>query len=547
MFALVLLLGFMPFVSGLAVQQKVGRLVAPVEFGAIHFVRGPDDLAAVLRRNQARATHLEDIAADAPEPFKRRFKELAEKLTRKQDRQRADIQEIAHLLAADKKEKRSKRVAPLIVGAGAVVAGVGALAVVSLGFGVASQYQLASLGDRVDALKTGEEKLMERLEEHAERAQRNFGQLNASLSALQWEMRLTEERTVAGYEARFLDEAVRDYIAAAYHTLSGLLHPAFVSPEELREGLQRMEDEAAPRGMRPVLFERPMEAFFSMPVSALLNGTGLHLYVSVPMVPIAAPDFEVLRLIAPPMALGRDVFLELLPEKDLLVIDQRRELHAEMSAADLAACHRFQGTFFCGMATFQRGPRSCAAALLNGDKVTAGGICRKRVLRRPAVVLPASNDSSAMDVWTAEAQTVVTLCPGGQEQQMQRVEGRQRVVVGPGCVLRTSTTTTFQASRLPEVQVATQVPHWIHEELLEGVEAWEVADYMAAIPLEDVAVEFGHVRASVSADRRWGPVKAGLIFMGCMLGLVGGGLFLRYLSLWYKVRKERVGSTDIQE
>ena len=62
-----------------------------------------------------------------------------------------------------------------------------------------------------------------------------------------------------------------------------------------------------------------------------------------------------------------------------------------------------------------------------------------------------------------------------------------------------------------------------------------------------LAVQFGHVRASVSAERRWGPVKAGLIFMGCMLGLVGGGLFLRYLSLWYKVRKERVGSTDIQE
>ena len=547
MTCLVLLFGLVPFTAGLALQQKVGRLVTPVEFGVIHFKRGPGDLEAVLMNNQARVLHLREAAKTAPEPFSSKFRALVTMVERKQDRQSSDIQEVARLLSAESGKRRTKRVAPLIIGAGAAAVAVGALGVVSLGFGVASQYQLANLEDRVDALKTGEERLMEKLEEHAARAQRNFGQLNASLSALQWEMRLAEERTAAGLEARFLDEAVRGYIAAAYQALAGLLHPTFVGPEELREGLKRMEAEAAPRGMKPVPFERPMETFFSMPVSALINGTGLHLYVSVPMVPIAAPDFEVLRLTAPPMAVDRDVFLELMPEKELLVIDQRRELHTELSAADLAACHRFQGTFFCQLATFQRGPRSCAAALLSGDKATAGGVCRKRVLRRPAVVLPASNGSFAMDVWSAEAQTVVTLCPGDQEQQMRRVEGRQRVAVGPGCVLRTSTTTTFQASRLPEVQVATRVPHWLHEDLLEDVEAWEVAAYMADIMLEDVAVEFGHVRAAVSASRQWGTVKAGMLTILCVLGLTGGGLFLRYLSLWYKVRKERSGNPTVQE
>lgn len=130
---------------------------------------------------------------------------------------------------------------------------------------------------------------------------------------------------------------------------------------------------------------------------------------------------------------------------------------------------------------------------------------------------------------------------------MRRVEGRHRIMVGPGCVLRTSTTTTFQATSLPEVQVATQVPHWLHEELLEDVDAWEVAAFMAAIPLEDVAIDFGHVRASVAASRRWGLVKAGMLTILFVLGLTGGGLILRYLSLWYKVRKGRAGIPIAQE
>ena len=543
-FTLVLVACFVPPTAALASHQKVGRLVSPVEFGVIHYFRGPGDLEVVLTHNERWLAVIRQMEERAPEPYKSQLRSLDKKLAKKQRRQALEVDEITHLMTRNTKEGRTKRVAPLIIGAGAALVAMGAISVVSLGFGVGSQYQLDSLEDRVNEQRSGQERLLAKLEDHAERAQRNFERLNATLSGFQWEIRVDNAKRGAARESDILDRALSDYRTAFYQTLAGLLHPAFVTPEELGEGIEQMRTEAATKGMQPVPFEQPLEAFFSMPVSAVLNETGLSLYVSVPLVPIAAPMFEVLRLVSPPLAVSPGVFVQLVPERDMLVIDERRALHAEVSAADLAACHRFQDTYFCRIHTFERSPRSCAAALLTGDKATASQVCKKQVWRKPVVVLPAANESFAVDVWSSQAQTIVILCPGGQEQRMQRVEGMRRFATGPGCVLRTSTTTTFQASTVADVQVATRVPYWLEEELLDGVDQGEVSAYMDTLLIEDVAVDFDQVRASVVAARSWGRMWMGLGLVALTLGTIGGALLTRYGFLWRRVRRERVASSE---
>ena len=518
-------------------HQKVGRMVTPTELGVVHFFRSPDDIAAAINRTTARLTELDDLSERSPGKFKKRFQELKIKATRKLHSLQRELDKLQKTVSHDEhKKRRVRRVAPLVVGVG-VALGVGLLVgVVALGFGITSYAELGAIENRVSSLENEQGRLISELDERFKAANRNFNRINGSLSDMEWELIYAEQRNLAVSLLDELQDRIKYHQDGYYHAMQGVLHPTFVSFADLEKGLAKMEEQVKGRGMRVVPFERPIQSFFSMPITTVVNGTGLHMYVSVPLMPAAAPEFEVLKVQHPPVAVGQGVFIEFALEKEYVVTDRRRELSVDVSSAELAVCKQFQDTFFCQISTFSRHPRSCAAALLHGDKATASRVCQKRVLKEPVVVLPVGNQSFDVDVYSTRLQTVVTVCPGEQEQEMARFQGLKRIPLKEGCFLRTTSTTTFKTTRPPMVDVACSVPLWQGDELLEGLEPEDISEYLQDMNLESVLVDLAWVKGSVADSQN---AFLTLIAGASTVGLVGAvfvSLMLRYLYLWYQIR-----------
>ena len=525
--------------SAMATQQRVGRVVAPTAFAHIHYYRSPFDVMNEIKSVRTKISDLKSKALEKKAPSRvikgiseiedrfnghirptigklKRLKELGDDIIDPDHRQKRNVDAVSegvpddfradfddlrvravHVDRAALKEEeralsREKRVAPLIVGGAIAVVTAG---VVALGLGVANRVEVEMMKDKVEGVIETQDSIISSVEQLSLDIDHNFAQVNESINNLEWGIatELMEVDTRATIQD--IEDKADGYLRGFYHLLQGKLDPSLVSLADLNRGLQQVAADAAPKGMRIVPFELPQEVLFTMPVSGIVNSSGVHIFVTVPIIPERAPVLELLHVEHAPIPLGNGTFLDIEMPKDYLAIDRERTQYIELSPAELSACPSHKDTYFCPHRTLQKKPHTCTAAVLHGDKQLAAKTCKTSVVKKPVLVLPVANSSFDMDVWATKEQTVVQVCPGIRDQPLQRFSGHRRVKLGPGCSLATDTTVTYHTDKVPDEDISVHVSGWDPRELLGDLRISHVQDYVDAMDLRDVRVDLGAIRA----------------------------------------------------
>ena len=432
--------------------NKVGRMLSPVAYGHIHFFRPTIDIraekAAFTRNNAGRRQMM--IERQAPEDILAKFNKLTRKAAERMERLNTRVEQT---LALTKTKPREKRAA-VVVAAVALVSGV----LIAMGLGVVNAAQVNDLQTRAEKMKSNADELLVSVKMTEIQVKESFAEMNQSLGRLGWERFLSEEAARMRDEVEEIQDRLDAWIAGYFHLIRGQLDPTFVSMEDLMRGLDLMTSQADTYGMIVAPFEGTVEAFFTMPISVVLNGTGIHMFVSVPMIPAKAPVFDLIRITHHPIHLKDDHFLEIMTGEIYLAVDQDRSLHREMTTVDLMTCDRFKDTFLCRMTTFSRKPDSCASGLMFGDKAVIKEHCLQKVSRKEIVVVP--TESHDVVVWSQHRQTIVKRCPGLRDAPLERFQGSKRIGLEKGCHLRTAQTATFLTHRVPQQEVSCVVTNF---------------------------------------------------------------------------------------
>jgi len=202
---------------------------------------------------------------------------------------------------------------------------------------------------------------------------------------------------------------VNSWEEAWYALLSGHLHPAFVNVSTINTGIKAVAHRASQYGMKVVPMGRDAEAFFAMPITAISNGTGIHILIPIPLTPARAPVFDVLQVIKEPIHVKDDIYLSLGLNKEYLLMSRDKSLHAELTPVEFASCDSFKQFRFCDVTQFQRKANTCSSALYYGDKDLAKRLCRRHLSKQSLVVKPVVGSPSKVRVRASQAVSVVAL------------------------------------------------------------------------------------------------------------------------------------------
>jgi len=290
--------------------------------------------------------------------------------------------------SADPEPRREKRAA-------FAAAAIGGLLVATAGMTVWNRVDIEDIKDRLGNMESSFEGLEEDVANLIVATEARF-------QAIDETFRLVNEilKTQGAYEAvrhlwmlnrLFMTETshlVNSWEEAWYALLSGHLHPAFVNVSSINTGITAVSQRASQYGMKVVPMGRDAEAFFSMPITAISNGTGIHILIPIPLTPARAPVFDVLQVIKEPIHVKDDVYLSLGLNKEYLLMSRDKSLHTELTPVEFASCDSFKQFRFCDVTQFQRKANTCASALYYGDKDLAKRLCRRHLSKQSLVVKP---------------------------------------------------------------------------------------------------------------------------------------------------------------
>ena len=466
--------------------DKVGEMFAPASYGHIHFFKKldlQDDIRKKINRDLTMA-NASLWAQEAPPDIRQKFEKMVRAVDGKLDRLEVKAQRVKALTKIEYNMRKKRAVVALA--AAAVVAGI----IISIGLGVVNTDQINDLTRRVERMETDAEELLVSVKAIEAQVNNGLEEANRSIVWSEWDRFLEREARRIRMEIAEVEERTDEYERGFFHAMQGTLDPAFVSLPDLNRGLAKMKAQARRYGMAVAPFETPIEVFFTMPVSVVLNGSGVHLFLSVPMVPVKVPVFELVRISHPPIHLAQDRFLELSTDDIYLAIDHEKKMHAEVSPAMLATCDRHKTTWMCTrLNTFSTTPDTCAAGLMFGDKELVKRLCHQVVRRRQLVVMPA--DGFDVEVWSMSQQTVVKVCPNVKDTPLQRFQGRRHVSMAAGCYLRTQASATYLTHSVPQQEVECVRTNWTKDDFIE---THNMRDLLHHLELTDHAVDLRHLQ-----------------------------------------------------
>jgi len=456
--------------------------------------------------------------------------------------------------SSDQELHRNKRMAPLVVGA---AAGVGALIVATAGMTVWNRVDIDDIKDRLEHLEGN-------LDDLEEDVANLIVATDARFDAVDDTFRLVNETlaTHGAYEAvkhlylinrvamAEIRSAIESWEEAWYALLSGHLHPAFVNVSSINSGISAVAQRASQYGMKVVPMGRDAEAFFAMPITAISNGTGIHILIPIPLTPVRAPVFDVLQVIKEPIHVKDDVYLNLGLNKEYLLMSRDKSLHAELTPVEFASCDSFKQFRFCDVTQFQRKANTCASALYYGDKDLAKQLCRRHLSKQSLVVTPVVGSLSKVRVRASEAVSVMAVCSNDKDRAkangpLQRVADNEEAIfdLRPGCFLQAEDKVVFLTHSPNRVELAVVGDNWALEDVLENFSPEEVASYFEDNKLRKAKASFQEFRASFQKRRverrlrkattlslhnlvQWGAMAALFLFCAIPLAYVGYRIYL---------------------
>lgn len=462
----------------------MGTMFSPVEYARIHFVHDPHSLLQLkLTYDQALYRELETIhsrGSNAEVASAKRFlRRTQEQLNRIQRRWQQEVE----LLDGHHREKRQLLVAAGLVGS-----------LFSLGLGVKNEGELRALHEATESLKENEQALLHSLGALSLRVEADYSELKASMLWAEYAARLD---SLSRQAVEQLESATQRWIDGLYLLLRGQLHASVISPEDLRKGRKRLEVQCQRQGLRIAPIDNDIEILFSLPVSAVLEDGRLHVWISVPVIQVNSPVFDLLRLTHVPLPL-EEYMIELISEDAYLAVDAQRQLHADVNAAELAACDQHRRFYFCSRTTFSSQRDSCAMALLQGDQAAAAKLCHKEMYRAPAVATSSSNSTSSgirnVDVYTGQPTAIMRICPLGKGLPTINVNGHATLELPAACHLRAGGHTIFVPTKPEEVILAADGELWEAESFLEGLKAEDVLSALGSLNDTRRRIPLPHLR-----------------------------------------------------
>jgi len=415
------------------------------------------------------------------------------------------LQGLSRGTSSDMELHRDKRMAPL----GAAV-GIGALVVATAGMTVWNRVDIDNIKDRLGHLESN----LDKLEEDVANL---IVATDARFNAVDETFRLVNETlaTQGAYEARRhlllvnhlalaeLHTTVNAWEEAWYALLNGHLHPAFVNVSSINTGISAVAQRASQYGMKVVPMGRSAEAFFAMPITAISNGTGIHILIPIPLTPARAPVFDVLQVIKEPIHVKDDVYLSLGLNKEYLLMSRDKSLHAELTPVKFASCDSFKQFRFCDVTQFQRKANTCASALYYGDKDLAKRLCKRHFSKQSLVVTPVVGSSSKVRVRASEAVSMMAVCSNDKDRAkangpLQRVADNEEAIfdLRPGCFLQAEDKVVFLTHSPNRVELAVVGDNWALEVVLKNFSPEEVARYFEDNKLRKAKASFQEFQAS---------------------------------------------------
>jgi len=274
-------------------------------------------------------------------------------------------------------ETRPKRQAAVLLGTAGLLSGI-----FSFGMNVLSRKELDHLYEETKRLDENQHRLLHKIQLN-EKAYEEI--LEKSLRKLADGMVKERARELFAQLKHKLKDTKDKAVVGFYQALRGNLDPHLVSPTELKRGLEGLEDRASKMGLKIAPVENMQEILFSLPISVLMKGDELHMWISVPLVSIDSPIFDIYRVEHEPIP-RKGLLFGLRSQKPYLAVDARRELHLDFNEADLNACIHHRNYYLCDWTAFTTKTNSCSIALFRGKKNCALKLCARTRAVVPAFV-----------------------------------------------------------------------------------------------------------------------------------------------------------------
>jgi hypothetical protein len=346
-----------------------------------------------------------------------------------------------------------------------------ATATIALGVGLHNRHQVVELFERTRQLQSNEKKLLVSLNQTQYRLQTLTEDVYSMYTSHYMKAEIDRYTNSAINELHLLAHSIKQGLSAL---IQGKLSLALVNATTLKNGLSELEAQAQEFGMSIVRVQNPVALLLNWPCTVAITENEAHIWISVPLVPSESSAMEMFQLEHLPVLKG-ELQIQFDLYNRIIAATPDWSLHAEMTAAELHACVKVTHDYFCTRSSFLRHRRSCAAALLNGDKDTASQLCPTTLSRRPAFIVTLHNASEEyrlqgelrqlVTIEINQPLNITTVCPNKTE--ITTLASKGGVFAVPfGCFLRTTDEIIYVSRRPDDVDLREEGRPWRADDLL---------------------------------------------------------------------------------
>ena len=350
------------------------------------------------------------------------------------------------------KTERNKR--------GAELLGIGSL--IALGLGISNRLDIEAMKNRVAGIESQNDAIVKAVQQLAQGTDQQLQQLRSDMANYR---DTTNERFISASEQtlkreirrllrNWREEADELEIAVA-DLLAGQLSPHIISPKELAEAIDGLKPQLAQRNLRLVSWTNPAQAAYVAQATIIAHkeGTGLHIFVHIPVTATTAADRSLWLIRQHPMLLtNHSIAVQNMEGDSFLAVDLAGNTFTDIPVDEVTICLKRQETFLCPHTVVTKGVKTCNAAIWLREWEKVASLCQQSIVAMPFHVF---NDNTGMTVWSESQQLVTIHCVNSSKTFP--VYGLQQIEVGPGCFLETEDRIVFKDNQDSDVRTTVTI------------------------------------------------------------------------------------------
>ena len=427
------------------------------------------------------------------------------------------------------------------------LAAAAGISIVSVGLGLSNKLEVAKLRGDLDQMAHDQSILMASAKHAEEHIDVELAKVKGQLNEVMWTNRIVDRFHSSQMQiCESLDESSKLVERSLYAALRGQLDPAMVDLQTLFAALEKVSSRASKLGMKIALDTVPIQAMFSTPISITYDNIdgNLDVFISIPLVPALAPTLTIWEIEQVPVRSGEKL-LQADTSEIFLLMDEQRELHAEIRRDRLSSCVSFLDQHFCRhISTLYERSNSCAYAVYKNQRENVRSFCSIRAYNAPIAIRPFDPQLKTYDfeVTVANPTVLTPVCPFGTVTQPDvRVHKEARIKINAGCYMRTEDLRLFVARAPGEIRLVQNSSSWGPPDLLGEIQEPEAIVAMRDIPTAQGmrGVDLSSIRDRVAMTRTKNAfVISHLLLWMAVLFFIGERILI--YSPWLRNRRRRL-------